>query len=159
MPFTVTDHVYPTFFSPGVKSNHSFSVSDRCLLSDAKIQALHYHSGIELGICLSGQGKTVIQNRVYAYRAGDFSLIMPRCPHLSASAPGTVSRWLWLSFSPDFLKQTGMELSSLYPLWQKRGSSGSFSPAECPLLFKDVTEIAQAAKRAVAAGEPKDSAA
>jgi AraC-like DNA-binding protein/uncharacterized RmlC-like cupin family protein len=52
-------------------------------LPDRQIQKLHFHNCIEIGICLSGSGIFLINDRVESVCAGDFIYVPPASHHYS----------------------------------------------------------------------------
>ena len=64
------------------------------------ITYLHFHSLLELGVCVSGQGCCQVEARTYPFRAGDVQIIFPFQSHLSRSEGNEYSRWHWLSVDP-----------------------------------------------------------
>lgn len=58
---------------------------------------LHFHNGVEIGLCLEGEGLFLIENRILPFSAGDISLIFPDQPHIARSGPGAPSRWYFIT--------------------------------------------------------------
>ena len=63
---------------------------------------MHEHSCAELGICLEGSGLFFIANKIYTFKKGEISFVMPGCPHIAQSADHNPSKWYFISFEPDF---------------------------------------------------------
>lgn len=58
---------------------------------------LHFHNGVEIGLCLEGEGLFFIENRILPFSAGDVSLIFSSQPHIARSGPGAPSRWYFIT--------------------------------------------------------------
>ena len=58
---------------------------------------LHFHNGVEIGLCLEGEGLFLIENCIHPFSAGDISLIFPDQPHIARSSPGAPSRWYFIT--------------------------------------------------------------
>lgn len=69
-------------------------------LPEDDITELHFHSCMEIGICVEGSGSCYVDNRVYHYAVGDIQIVLPYQPHLSNSDKGNPARWVWISFDP-----------------------------------------------------------
>jgi len=62
---------------------------------DTPVGYLHYHNGLEFGLCRSGQGVFIVADKVRPFRAGDISVIDRSERHYAQSAPGVSSDWTW----------------------------------------------------------------
>ena len=69
------------------------------------ITYMHFHSALELGVCMSGKGTCIVEGREYAFCEGDVQVIFPFQRHLSRSEGGGYSQWIWTYVNP--LKQLG----------------------------------------------------
>ncbi len=65
------------------------------LVPDKAKEYLHYHNGLEFGLCRSGQGIFVIADKVRPFRTGDVSIIDSSERHFAQSVPGVQSDWTW----------------------------------------------------------------
>lgn len=63
------------------------------------ITYMHFHSSVELGVCCSGQGICMVEDKEYAFKAGDVQIIFPFQRHLSRSSGG-YSQWIWTCINP-----------------------------------------------------------
>lgn len=99
------------------------------------IEALHYHSCMEIGFCLCGSGVTHVDNRIYSFSEGDLQIVPPNVPHLSAAAPGVETRWQWISFDPlEILERSGCQhMAELCRLCEE-SFAGVFRSWEYPRL-------------------------
>lgn len=104
-------------------------------LHSASIETLHYHSCAEIGICLCGSGITHVDNRIYAFSAGDMQFIPPGVPHFSSAAPNVVTKWHWISLEPlRILKDSGYSGMEQMQKLSEESFAGLFHPWEHPLL-------------------------
>ncbi len=60
------------------------------------ITHLHFHTCIEIGICVSGSGICCIDGEEYPFHAGDIQIIFPYMNHMHRSDPPTPAQWYWL---------------------------------------------------------------
>ena len=97
-------------------SSHLTHVSDNILLEgslpiyayffkqgDQPITALHQHDVIELGLCHSGCGIFMIEEKIIPYQAGDICVINEKEMHLARSHDGTTSDWTFIHFDAQRL--------------------------------------------------------
>ena len=91
------------------KVNTDFVHYSNYTLNSSPIKALHYHDKVELGICLSGKGVTRINQEVFEFDEGDVQVIPSGVAHLSTSQEGSISNWVWITFSPlEVFKKAGI---------------------------------------------------
>ena len=64
---------------------------------------LHWHDTLEIGVCRRGKGLFFIGRRVFPFRAGDISVIMPGVIHIAQSDPDDVSGWQFIDLDPAAL--------------------------------------------------------
>lgn len=74
---------------PDSQSAHPLEVFD--------ITYLHFHSILELGVCVSGRGCCIVEGVEYPFEAGDVEIIFPFQKHLSRSEGAECSQWYWLN--------------------------------------------------------------
>ena len=65
--------------------------------------ALHFHNGIEIGICHEGTGLFFIDNRIIPFEPGDISVIFPDQPHIAQSPNERPSLWSFLTVDAERL--------------------------------------------------------
>lgn len=139
MEYTLAPLRLPTYYrlAAEFEENVYYSRSVMHRLSSDRITALHYHAALELGYCLDGRGITYVGDRIYRYQTGDLQWVRPYQPHLSASDPGTESRWIWISVDTLqlFLQAQIGNAEALVGLF-KNGYSGVFHPEEYPRLSR-----------------------
>ena len=63
---------------------------------------MHVHDCAELGICLEGSGLFFIKNKIYTFKKGEISYVMPGYPHIAQSADHNPSKWFFISFDPEY---------------------------------------------------------
>ena len=141
--YDIRENALPIFFQR-VNNKPIDISSENFELKSAKISALHYHDVLEIGVCLSGSGKTHIDNRVYEYQRGYCQSIPAGVAHLSTA--DDKSKWAWVSIKlPDALSKAGItnpeeivELSNVNNIF-----CGVFSPIEHPTLAKIILRIVE----------------
>lgn len=136
MQYTLADRILPAYYRNNYNGEYRplFGKMDGLLGYD-QIQALHYHSCAEIGICLQGEGVTHIEDRIYHFSAGDLQFVPPGIPHLSAAAPDTETRWHWISLEPlRILKEAGFQDMALLQELSDRSFAGVFHPKAYPRL-------------------------
>lgn len=70
------------------------------------VDYLHLHNYMEIGYCYYGTGQLVLEDKVYDYSGGHFSVIPAGVLHTTNSTPETVSRWEYLFLDVDaFLEE------------------------------------------------------
>ena len=139
----------PVFFSP-VEVKGGVRVAKSYELSASPITALHYHNAMELGLCLSGEGETYAENRIYKFKKGCVQVFPPKTPHLSKAYAGESSRWVYVDINPaEVFKRLGMLApEGLLSLCDGTGLlSGVFSEGEFPAVTAAINKIiSEAAK-------------
>lgn len=105
---------------------------------------LHFHSMIEIGVCISGEGACYAGGTEYRYRAGDAQFILPFQPHYSISLGDRLSHWKWVFIDPRELEE-GMQQSRPFDyielLRNGIGISGIFSAARYPEAAKAIHDL------------------
>ena len=149
MNFELNAIKLPVFFSP-VEVKGGVRVAKSYELSASPITALHYHNAMELGLCLSGEGETYAENRIYKFKKGCVQVFPPKTPHLSKAYAGESSRWVYVDINPaEVFKRLGMLApEGLLSLCDGTGLlSGVFSEGEFPAVTAAINKIiSEAAK-------------
>ena len=83
------------FLSQAPGGTFPLSIHDHPHHPAREIDYLHRHDCLELGLCLEGEGVFVVEGKIMNFRRGDYSVIDPTEAHLSTSAAGTTSHWVW----------------------------------------------------------------
>ena len=65
------------------------------------IDNLHFHNLMEIGYCVSGEGKMIFDGENKPYSAGNFTIIPINFPHNTVSKPGTFSHWEYIFCDPE----------------------------------------------------------
>lgn len=133
-------------FAPTYINNSSGIIycEDKHPLSSNEISFLHFHSCMEIGICLKGSGNCCIDNRIYKYQKGDMQIILPYQPHLSNSNIDCPSYWTWIFFDPYCLsaKNNLFAFDSIYKIIENEiGFTGIFSPSEFPQIASIILSL------------------
>ena len=63
--------------------------------------ALHFHNGIEIGICYEGTGLFFIGSRILPFGPGDVTVIFPDQPHIAQSPDDRPSKWSFLTVDAE----------------------------------------------------------
>lgn len=109
------------------------------------ITFLHFHSVLELGVCVSGRGCCVVQDREYPFEAGDVQIVFPFQSHLSRSEGDEYSRWYWTSLNPmQLLGAWGApDLPRLEKLlYTRMGLCGIIDRERYPLIAALISRVA-----------------
>lgn len=133
----------PVFYSP-VELKGAMRVGKGCLLSASPITALHYHNTMELGVCISGEGETYVENKIYEFKKGCVQVLPPKTPHLSKSKIGNEARWIFIDVDPaELFKRVGMlDPDGIVSLCDKQNFlKGVFLEDEYPALTAAVKKI------------------
>lgn len=127
----------------GIGGARFFSLSVYHLKEDIA-KYLHYHDVLELGFCLSGCGKCMLNNECIPYKAGDVQVILPYQPHYDVlDEKNTV--WLFISIDINKIFSPHVSTDPVYfvELLQKTNSSGIFDKEKHPTINQRITRIAQ----------------
>jgi AraC-like DNA-binding protein len=103
---------------------------------DTPASYLHYHNGLELGLCRSGPGVFIVADKVRPFRTGDISVIDRSERHYAQSAPGVNSDWTWAQMDViGLLAPFCRDLSLVDPTpLAGPGFPNVFSPVDHPTL-------------------------
>ena len=72
-------------------------------MKDREISKLHIHDVLELGICYSGKGFFVIEEKVFSFEAGDVFFINHLETHRACVSDGKTARWAFVMTDPSAL--------------------------------------------------------
>lgn len=114
------------------------------ILGSSPIKALHYHDKLEIGVCVKGNGITRINDKAFNFKQGDIQCIPSGVAHLSTSAEGQKSRWIWLTFSPlEVFKTAGITdpESTIHLTEQAEILCGVFDKDKYPSLTKTINYL------------------
>ena len=137
------------YYSPSYKGNRvSYHRSgEEYKLKEGSVEALHYHTCIEIGYCVKGSGECCIDDRRYRFEKGDMQIVMPYRPHYSMSDVGVDSRWVWIFIEPyRVLGEANLESASdaiRHMISEEIGISCIFKPHELPFLADIIYKIDQ----------------
>lgn len=143
MLYTLNDRILPVYYRESFYGKYKkIYASAQNALKPHAIDALHYHSFAEIGICLCGSGVTHVENRVYTFGKGDLQFVPPGVAHLSAAEPGVETRWQWISFDVrKVLEEGGFAQIEKYMTLCENGFAGVFHPWEHERLAEIMTRF------------------
>lgn len=75
---------------------------------------LHFHNLFEIGMCFQGTGDLRYDEDMVLYEPGFVSLIPQNYPHTTNSAPGTLSYWEFIFFSPEDILKNAFPEDRIY---------------------------------------------
>ena len=107
-------------------------------LPSLPVTYLHYHSSLELGVCLSGSGVFYIGNQTFSFSKGDISVIFPNVIHIAQSAQEDSSKWRFITIDlPRMVDSSNISL----PLDGSTLYSGIISSQEAPSLVQSIQNL------------------
>jgi len=111
---------------------------------------LHFHSMIEIGLCVGGSGVCHVNGKDYPFQAGDVQIVFPFQQHLSKSSESAPSKWYWLNVDgKELLSRAGFSdaTAASQLLTQAQTLCGiidrSTYPQICDLLKRMVLEVCE----------------
>lgn len=119
-----------------------------CALEIYDVTYLHFHSVLELGLCVEGEGLCYVEDRVDPFRAGDVQVIFPFQRHLSQNTTPRSSRWYWLNVDPMALLRAGgfAQLQQVDEwLCTQMALCGILRPEAHPLIAQTIRRLVQEA--------------
>ncbi len=100
---------------------------------------LHFHNYLEVGYCYHGRGRLIIEDRVYRYGDGMFSVIPANIPHTTISDPGNICKWEFLFIDSDkFIKNEMSRGAFADTMIKNVNSRGTLKSAENHPVTADV---------------------
>lgn len=140
----------PCRFSNSTPSDLTSPVEPSYLLNIFEITFLHFHTYMEIGLCLSGRGTCIVEKQEFPYEEGDIQIIFPYQKHLSRSEGSESSRWLWLMVDPPaLLKALGESAANRAEklLQEQMGLYGIIDRNSYPLICSLAKTVAQPSGR------------
>ncbi len=61
---------------------------------------MHYHNGVEIGLCTKGEGIFFLENRLFPFAKGDVSVVLKGQRHIAQSTNQNPSEWYFLTIDP-----------------------------------------------------------
>lgn len=108
------------------------------------ITYLHFHSVVELGLCVEGAGFCCVDDQTFPFSCGDVQVIFPYQHHLSKSLPDQPSRWHWLYVDISSI-MSSLGITDLHPVEEliehRMARYGIFNMQQDPEVTSLVTEI------------------
>lgn len=135
----------PSIYAPSILTPITAGPIPAHPLGIFDITFLHFHSCMELGVCVSGQGKCIVDGKEYPFSAGDVQVIFPFQNHLNRNEGSENSRWYWLNIDPvRQLGEWGMPgLSHLQKLLETQmGLCGIIDRQRYPFIAELIKRIA-----------------
>lgn len=135
------------YYSPSYKGNRVayHRSGEEYRLREGRAEALHYHTCIEIGYCVKGNGECCIDDRRYRFEKGDMQIVMPYRPHFSTSDVGVDSRWVWIFIEPYRVlgesDLVGASDTIRRMIGENIGLSCIFKPQELPALADIIRKI------------------
>lgn len=136
MNYTIIPQL-PAFYSPVYIGNTERFVcyTEQTPLSTKEITSLHFHKCLEIGVCTSGSGNCIIDNRLYRYKKGDIQIALPYQPHYANGDKSTQGKWIWFSYDPYKLTSSDDIGNRIATIIEKQVNfNGVFSHDEYPQL-------------------------
>lgn len=127
--------------SPGISGYAADGVSEYILDNG---DFLHFHSLIEIGVCISGEGVCFAGNTEYTYREGSAQFILPFQPHYSISLGDSLSHWRWIFIDPQELyspMHNGVPFDYISLLQNGIGLTGIFDSTRSPAISASIHEL------------------
>jgi AraC-like DNA-binding protein len=78
------------------------------VLRERKIDRLHVHNVLEIGLCLEGRGVFVVEDKVFPFAPDDVFIINHLEPHRACMPDGRPSRWRFILTDPAALLGAGV---------------------------------------------------
>lgn len=139
-----SNHGLPSQYEPAIVNWLDTPSAQPHGLEVFQINCLHFHSHVELGYCVSGQGTCIIEGEEQPFRAGDAQMIFPFQNHLSRSEGQESSRWYWLNIDLlELLSAWGApDLPRMERLLnQEMGLCGIIARERYPLLAELIARV------------------
>jgi AraC-like DNA-binding protein len=116
---------------------------ERNTLTNNTIDFLHYHPGLEIGLCISGAGTFVIEEKVFSFAAGDLFVINSLEMHLACVPKGQETVWDFIIVEPEtLLNHMGVDLTVLdTSLFCGKGFVNKIDVRKFPILVGIAKEI------------------
>ena len=110
---------------------------------------LHFHNYMEVGYCYHGRGRLIIEDRVYRYGDGMFTVIPANVPHTTISDPGNICKREFLFIDSDKFIQneirSGVDSDTLIKNINSRGTlkSSDNHPVTADVIRSIIRECRQ----------------
>jgi len=140
MPKRIMITEYPVEYSPFTPPENGcfYGIPENMNLPDSNIKSMHYHSSYQIGVCLSGHGVFLLENDIYAVKAGDAIIIAPDTIHCSKSIKNADCNWDFVYFDPYEMKNRYPEL-----MLPKSGICTEETENELNVLLKKIVQEAK----------------
>ncbi|MBE6717828.1 MAG: AraC family transcriptional regulator [Ruminococcaceae bacterium] len=113
MPKRIMITEYPVEYAPFNPPERKcfYGFPENSDLPDSSIPSMHYHSSYQIGVCLSGNGVFLLEDDIYAVKAGDAVIIAPDVIHCSKSIKRSNCNWDFVYFDPFEMRNRYPELT------------------------------------------------
>ena len=135
----------PVVFSDDGLSLPSYNRNDTSALALDIYHAtyLHFHSYMELGLCVSGTGVFYIDGKEFPFKPYDVQITFPFQPHLNINDSG-MSKWYWPTIDPlGVMEKIGYsDVTSLANiLTKKMALCGIIDREKYPHLYQTIRKL------------------
>lgn len=130
-------------FEPAARQKSKFFTTSLYHLHKKEQSFLHYHDVLELGICLSGNGRCMTDRGTVTYQAGNTQVIPPYLPHYDVSDSDD-SHWMFMNIDIPRISSSHLSPDPAFfiELIQKSNAWGVFSAKVAPRIHALITDIA-----------------
>ena len=131
-------------FEPAARQKNKFFTTSLYHLHKKKQSFLHYHDVLELGVCLSGNGRCLTDSGAVPYQVGDTQVIPPYLPHYDVS-DSEDSHWMFMNIDMPRISSSHLSPDPAFfiELLQKSNAWGIFSPTTAPRIHALISDIAK----------------
>lgn len=114
------------------------------------IEFLHFHTTLELGLCVSGRGICVTDGKTQRFSAGDAQIVFPFQNHQEYSDEYGKCSWYWVNVDPPRLlgKYGSPDIAHIQNTLETRiGLYGIISKREYPFIVELISRIVKPGDR------------
>jgi AraC-like DNA-binding protein len=86
-----------------IEYEHEIPINAFIWIPDSYRKPLHYHTSLEIGCCISGEGEFFFGSKQYSVVPGDIFIVNHQERHIACSAEHNPSTYLFLNFDPCLL--------------------------------------------------------
>lgn len=111
-------------------------------LNTQPIRFLHYHLEMEIGLCISGNGRLYLGDLVIPFQAGDVQIILPYQTHYNVTECEN-TQWKFICFDPTSMHSAHIrpDCEFLQTILADCRLSGIFPPGKFPALAQSLIAI------------------
>jgi len=93
-----------------VTYDHPIPVNAFLWTPKTRLERLHVHASLEIGLCVSGEGWFHFGDKKYRAGPGDIFVVNNQEQHIAQSDPDNPSTYIFLNFDPHYLLAEDMQL-------------------------------------------------